>query len=461
MSIIFANHSYILLEKFTDHVREGNFYLRNLQSKCSKSGGGDVLVILIRVPVNGCDDALKRKNIFIFAIFLLFHVTISGSVLADEFYEDEPCMKVLAYEGNQVSKNGVPPKIQAMASIVMDTESGRVLFEKNGYSRRAMASTTKIMTAIIALEKGNLDDVVTISKRAAGIWGSTIDLKEGQKYKLKELMYGLMLNSGNDAAVAIAEHIGGTVENFVGMMNEKAQELGVKDTSFKSPHGLDAPDHYSTAYDLAVITQYALRNPVFSKIVGTQTTSIPNRGLYNTNEMLGSYPGADGVKTGYTGQAGRCLVASATRDNWRIISVVLGCSTLNQRAQSTSNILDYAFGNYKPYVLSEEGEVVAKLPVVKGIQKDVSVKAVKKIKIPLTSYEIDNLKLQIELPDKIPAPVTAENMIGNVKFYVDDKLIAQSELKAGSGVRRKYVKDYLMDIIREWSRMMLSKAGYL
>ncbi|MFZ5987641.1 MAG: D-alanyl-D-alanine carboxypeptidase family protein, partial [Bacillota bacterium] len=335
-------------------------------------------------------NELIRKMV-ILGVCILLAMTPIQTVYSDDFNEDEPLTEIFTPEVLDYN-NLKPPRIEAVAALVMDAESGRVLFEKNAYSRRAIASTTKIMTAIVAIEKGNLNDKVKVSKRAASIRGSTIKLKAGEELTLRELLYGLMIRSGNDAAIAVAEHIGGSVENFVAMMNDKARVLGLKDTSFKTPHGLDVNGHYSTAYELALITRYALRNPIFSRIVGTRSTSITNRDLFSTNEMLGSYPGADGVKTGYTGKAGRCLVTSATRNNMRIISVVLNCSSRAKRAQSSKSILDYAFNNYKSYKLLESNQLIGKIGVRKGKKDYVPVIAVEDIKLPLTQDEMDSIQ---------------------------------------------------------------------
>ena len=378
-------------------------------------------------------------------------------VFADEILENEPFAEVFSADE---CRDFVPPAIEAGAAIVVDAESGRILYEKNAYSRKAMASTTKIMTAIIALENGRLDDVVTVSKRAASIRGSTINLREGQKMTLREMLYGLMLNSGNDAAIAIAEHVGGSVEGFIDMMNRKAAQVGARDTHFMSPHGLDADGHYSTAYDLAVITRYALQNPLFSEIVGTRTVSIQTGDLRNTNEMLSIYPGADGVKTGYTGKAGRCLVTSATRDGWRIISVVLNCATRYKRAKSSKLILDYAFNSYKPYKIQKAGDIIRKLPVVKGIENLVDIKASEEISIPLKDVEAGLIETKVHLPDKLDAPVYAGVSVGHVQYLLNGKAIAESELAAWSDVRRKGFLDHLGDVFKAWCKMMREGMFY-
>lgn len=394
---------------------------------------------------------MKKVQFLFLCLFLLTAIIPLNNAFADEFIEDETFKPVFSsgeYKESQV------PLISAGAAIVMDTKSGRVLYEKNAYTKMSMASTTKIMTAIVALENGSLDDVVIVSKKAADIWGSVIGLREGQKMTLGDMMYGLLLCSGNDAAIAIAEHIGGTVENFLDMMNEKAVRIGARNTQFKSPHGLDMDGHYSTAYDLAVIASYALENPDFSKTVSTKSASVQGMWFSNTNEMLTIYPGADGVKTGYTGKAGRCLVTSATRDGWRIVSVVLQCPSRNIRALSSKKILDYAFNNYKPYVLQKKGQCLVELPLKKGIEKSIEVRTVEEIVIPLKDSEKALLEKRIYLPGYLNAPVNAGVDVGTVQYYVNGEIIADSNLMLWSDVGRKDFWYYLGHIFREWCRVM-------
>ncbi len=239
------------------------------------------------------------------------------------------------------------PEVTAQAAIVGDVTSGQILAEKNAHQRLAPASTTKIATALVALQRGQLEDQVTVHESAL-IEGARMGLSPGQVVTLEELLYGLLLRSGNDAAMAIAQHIGGSVDGFVEMMNQEAKELGLTDTHFANPHGLDAPDHYSSAYDLMVLARQALANPTFAEIVSTQQYTFRGRRLSNRNELLGNYPGADGVKTGTTPGAGECLVASATREGHQVLVVVLGSE---DRYGDASILLDYYFDHYAWYPL--------------------------------------------------------------------------------------------------------------
>ncbi|MEZ2660697.1 D-alanyl-D-alanine carboxypeptidase family protein [Aneurinibacillus aneurinilyticus] len=243
-----------------------------------------------------------------------------------------------------------PPPVSAETAVLIDVTSGRILAEKQGEKKMRIASLTKIMTAIVALEEGNSQDIVTTSDKAYAKEGSSIYLKRGEKMKMEDMLYGLMLRSGNDAAVAIAEHVGGSVEGFARLMNEKAEYLGMQSSHFTNPHGLDdSNNHYSTARDMAVLTAYALRNPEFRKIVSAEVKSIPwegekwERKLLNKNKMLRLYKGADGVKTGYTKLAKRCLASSASRNGQQLAVIVLNAP--NDWDDSMS-WLDYGFSNY-------------------------------------------------------------------------------------------------------------------
>ena len=397
---------------------------------------------------------MKRIYLAFLIIFILsFALNIIGYG-DDRPEEDYFDIQVITSNPN-LGINKVTPKIGSRAIIAMDTITGRVLYEKNAYTERPMASTTKIMTAILAIEKGKSNDIVVVSSRAAGVGGSSAHLVKGEKIRLGELLYGLMLPSGNDAAIAIAEHIGGSVENFAAMMTAKAREIGACNTAFVTPHGLDRDGHYTTAYDLALITRYALRNKTFSQLVGTQQTSISgfgngSRALRNTNEMLWGYPGADGVKTGYTGKAGRCLVTSATRNNWRIISVVLGSDTRNQRAADSANVLDYIYNNYKIYDLNTLKSLKTSVMIKKGREAILKISIEDKILLPLNKEEKDQLNLRFDIPKYITAPIGKGTKIGTAVYSIgtsDCKLI---DLFAGKTVYKKNVMDYFGEIYEIW-----------
>lgn len=250
--------------------------------------------------------------------------------------------------------------VSAQAAIVMDTESGRILFEKNSGQRLRIASITKIMTAIVAIERGELSDKVVTSKNAYKVEGSSIYLRLGEKLSLEDMLYGIMLRSGNDAAVAIAEHIGGSLEGFSYLMNQKAEELGMTQTVFNNPHGLDDhEEHYSSARDMAVLTAYAMKNEAFATIVGTKRKTAPLEGekwdriWHNKNRMLTKYPYADGVKTGFTKRAKRTLVSSATKDGHSLVAVTLNAS---DDWNDHIHMFEYGFNQFTKVTLVEKEE---------------------------------------------------------------------------------------------------------
>lgn len=294
--------------------------------------------------------------------------------------------------------------VSARNAILMEQESGRVLFEKRAHEKRRIASITKIMTAIIAIESDKLDETVTVSERAVGTEGSSLYLKKNEKIKLEDLVYGLMLRSGNDAAVAIAEHVGGSVEGFVFLMNQKAQELGMTNTRFANPHGLDdSPEHYSTAYDMAVLTRYAMQNETYRKIAGTKVHRVPHpdedwdRVWKNKNRLImGKYEYATGGKTGYTKLAKRTLVSTATKGDLNLIAVTLNAP---DDWNDHINMYETAFKNYEMVKVIPKG-IIKNIddPFYKGkifIKQDVV--------YPVTEKEknLFFVKYQLLNPDKV------------------------------------------------------------
>lgn len=242
------------------------------------------------------------------------------------------------------------PFTSAQAAVLMEKNSQRILFQKNMDLKLPMASCTKILTALTVVENCDVEETVTVPQQAVGIEGSSIYLRAGEKLTVKELLYGLLLRSGNDSAVALALHVSGSLDDFRNLMNETAEKYGANDSNFVTPHGLDAKDHYTTAYDLAKISCFALKNPTIAEIVSSKSAKIGNetegnlRLLYNKNKLLNNYSFADGVKTGYTKKAGRCFVGSATKDGMQLVCVVLNCGPMFEETQA---LLQYGFCNYR------------------------------------------------------------------------------------------------------------------
>lgn len=274
--------------------------------------------------------------------------------------------------------------ISARKAILVDATTGRVLYEKDADCRSLIASTTKIMTALIVCEQCNVLDRMQIPKEAVGIEGSSIYLKEGEVLTLQDLLYGLMLHSGNDAAVALAIYCGGTVEGFAQMMNDKARLLGMQNTHFVNPSGLDHPEHYSTARDLAILASYAMKNPVFAKTVSTKSVKAGGRALHNHNKLLWRVDGADGVKTGYTKAAGRILVSSALRQDRRLIAVTIddGDDWADHAA-----LYEKGFDRYQCHQIVSEGECLGSLEVFGGCTGRVNVLAAQSFSYALADNE--------------------------------------------------------------------------
>lgn len=358
------------------------------------------------------------------------------------------------------------PDIKARAAILMDARTGEILYDKKGGERNAPASTTKIMTAILAIESGRLDDMVTVSPRAAATRGSSMYLYAGQQLTLRELLTGLLLRSGNDAAVAIAEHLAGSTDKFVDAMNQKAAAIGAKNSHFRNPHGLSVAGHYSSAYDLACLARYALKLPVFAEIVSTKETNIEwldRRGrekdvnLRNTNKLLWMFEEADGVKTGTTGEAGPCLVSSATRGNHKLIAVVLHDSS---RWYDSMQLLKYGFDNYELYDYLPEGAVVTPLPVEKGFVLTVDAITAAPALLLVKTADWPRISVEIELPEKINAPVHQGQKLGEIIFYLDHKAVKTVDIVAASEVEERTItKVFLRHLVRTFR--LLSGWGVL
>lgn len=316
---------------------------------------------------------------------------------------------VLAFPCNAVS---------AEKAIVLDAYTGRVIYEKNADDVGLIASTTKIMTALVICEQCNVLDRMRIPKEAVGIEGSSMYLKEGEILTIQELLYGLMLQSGNDAAVALAIYCGGTVEGFAELMNDKARQLGMNNSHFVNPNGLDAVDHYSTARDLAVLSAYAMNNPIFYKTVSTKTVKIGNRYLKNHNKLLWEYGYAEGVKTGYTKKAGRILVSSAQKDNRRLIAVTMNApDDWNDHKQ----LLEQGFGLFQMRRVITAGSVVGQVEIEGGDQGYVQLLAAADFSYPLASDE--QISLVLPNPGFRYAPVVMGADAGFVYVCVGNAVV--------------------------------------
>ena len=304
--------------------------------------------------------------------------------------------------------------LSAEHPILMDAGSGRGLCEKNADSRSLIASTTKIMTALVICEQCNVLDRVQIMPEAVGIEGSSMYLQAGEVLTVQELLYGLMLQSGNDAAVALAIYCGGTVEGFAQLMNDEARRIGLTGTHFENPNGLDHENHYSTARDLAKLTAYAMENEIFAKTVSTKSIQVGGRSLTNHNKLLWRYEGADGVKTGYTKAAGRILVSSATRDGRQLIAVTINApDDWNDHAR----LLDYGFGQFETKRLVQAGQCLGTVEVLSGEGGSVDLVAGEDFYYPVARGE--TLEVQFPGPGFVYAPVTAGQEAGTAHVLLE------------------------------------------
>ena len=395
----------------------------------------------------------KRYIRFVVAILIAILLLSVNPIYGDDILPADEYEVDLSFE--TVSPVGSKDIIlNAKYAVAIEAGTKRVLYEKNAYDKSAMASTTKIMTAIVAIDYGKLDDVVTVSNKAAYTSGSVIKLKAGEKIKLLDLIYGLMLESGNDAAVAIAEHIAGSEEEYLKLMNQKALEFGAFNTSFTTVHGLDDPNHYTTAYDLASIAAECLKNDMFKKVVSTAETYISNRHLRNTNDLLFTYEGAIGVKTGFTNNAGRCLVAAAKRDGMEIITVVLGCADKKSRFSDSRKLLDNSFERYSLKTVLEEGKLITTISVVKGKNTHVKLLCTDTVILPMSEDEKSAYEIVISAENEIKAPFKEGEIVGKLYITFKGETFAVSEVKLAQSVDSKGFSDFFQDIFRTWREIM-------
>ena len=340
----------------------------------------------------------------------------------------------------------------AAGMAVIEASSGRLLYEKNGDTKRPMASTTKICTAITVIEHcDDLEKTVVVPDAAVGVEGSSIYLQRGERVKIIDLLYGLMLRSGNDCATALAILVAESVENFAALMNETAQKAGARNTHFTNPHGLHDDDHYTTACDLAKITAYAFKNETFAKIVATKSYATDAdqpfpRTMQNKNKILFTYEGGDGVKTGYTKKAGRCLVASATKNGMRVIAVVLSCGPMFEECAA---LMDKAFEEYSLFCPLEE-PVKAQIPVSNGKEKSVLVESKECFSYPVKESEKSEFCITAHPISALAAPVQKGREAGEFTITLQNQLLFSGKLYTIKEVPARDYLDHLNDVIDAW-----------
>lgn len=347
-----------------------------------------------------------------------------------------------------------PDSLYALSACLMDADSGRVLFEKAGYEKMAMASTTKIMTLLIALEYGTMDDIVSVSAYAASMPDVQLTIRAGEQYYLKDLLFSLMLESHNDVAVAIAEHIGGSVEGFAAMMNGKAKALGAEHTHFVTPNGLDAEEHYTTAVDLARIASYAIQNETFLAITNTPAHTFSEINgkrqfaVYNKNAFLTMMEGAIGVKTGFTGKAGYCFVGAVDQNGKKLVSVVLGCGWPNHKTYKwvdTKKLMNYGLHHFEKKTCKREEILLPQVPVVGGTRDTTTVECQFDALTMLLS-DTEQFTWCYELPEQLSAPVASGERIGLLRIFVGKTTVGVYDLTAVEQVEQTDFPFYLQKV---------------
>lgn len=342
----------------------------------------------------------------------------------------------------------------AKSAFLMEANTGRILYSKNAEQELPMASTTKIVTAITVLENcKDLDTPIKIDRRAVGVSGTSIYLQADEELTVRELLYGLMLRSGNDASVALAYAVGGSVEDFCEMMNALAKKIGAENSHFVNPHGLDAKEHYTTAHDLAVITAYALENEDFKQIVSTKTITICKdkenvRYLMNKNKLLSKLDGCIGVKTGFTDNAGRCLVSACERSGLRIVSVVFNCGPMFEESEK---MFELAFEKFKMVELLPAYNYVKSAEVNNGEDAYVGLYSKKSFALPLSQAEESNVNIVYDAPDTLEAPLVKDEEVGKVEIYYGNHLLFSEKIYTIEEVESKLFKDKIKDILDNWN----------
>ncbi len=416
---------------------------------------------------------LKNTLIKIFSIFLVIVFCFQFLfVFADDIELEEEnfdiAEEIQKYENFETvetsSSDNDNISLNARSAIVLDRTSKKILYGKNEYRKVKMASTTKIMTAIVILENCDLSQTTQVSKKAAGTGGSRLGLKVGDKITINDLLYGLLLCSGNDAAVCLAETCSGSVKDFSNLMNLKAKELGLKNSHFETPHGLDSDEHYTTAYELALLTNYALENPIFKKIVGTKLYTITINGypktLSNTNELLGNLNGVYGVKTGFTNGANRCLVTACKRNNMDIICVVLGCDTKKFRTNDSIKLIEYAFNNFEyvniKNIIDEKfsewkKENLDNIHIIKSIDTNLSIKYsnLDTPIIPIKKEDASSIEINFKLNSYLEAPIYKDTKLGTIFVMSNGLPVIECDILTDCEIKRKNIFYYFYDLFRQ------------
>jgi len=394
-----------------------------------------------------------RKALIIFIISLLIVNLFSVAAFADEYETDYDAVQV-----DKIMNETDIFNLKSKAAILVDVDTGGILYKHNEHEQLPIASVTKIMSMLLVMEAvengtASLNDIVTTSEYAYGFGGSQVYLKPGEKFTLDEMLKAIAIHSANDATVAVAEHIAGSEDAFVKKMNEKAKELGMKNTNFLDCTGLTDVGHYSSAYDVAIMSRELIRK--YPKIIEYtskwyDTFRDGTFDLYNRNKLIRFYDGATGIKTGFTTAAGHCLSASAKRNGLHLIAVVLGGPDSNVRYAETRKLLDYGFANFEVTQIEKKGTVIKEVTVEKGLQRKVTAVYAKDVSLLLKKGDKDKIVRELNLPEAITAPVMAGQKIGEVVYKIGDKKVATVDVIAGASVEKASFGRLLLRMILDW-----------
>ena len=361
-----------------------------------------------------------------------------------------------------VSKSEAPFEVAAKGAVLIDASTGEVLFEQDSHTQLPPASVTKVMTMLLVMEavqdgKIHLEDRVTISEHAASRGGSQMYMEAGEMHTVAELMEGVAMASANDGCVALAEFVAGSEEIFVEKMNQRAAELGMRDTHFVNTNGLPVADHYSSAYDIALMSQklyeFEETHQWFTTWQSTITVGLPGKekefGLTNTNKLIKAYEGCNGIKTGFTSEAGYCLSASATRGDTHLIAVALGSETSKIRNAEIAKLLDYGFANYETAVIAEEGQIMGTVLIEKGTPTSVSAVTTERITVLTGKGQKDTLKTEVTISETVPLPLEKGQEIGKITLYDEEEKLAEYPLVAAAPVEKASFRELVSRLIQK------------
>lgn len=381
---------------------------------------------------------------FIFCI--IFENVLAYEEEFEEFNEDEIVLETVNVQTGE-------PKINSNIALVFDRKYKKILFEKRINEKVPNASTTKILTAIVAYENSNMDDIVIVSRKAAAVGGSRVGLHSGEKISMDNLMKGLLLSSGNDAAIAIAEHVGGDVLNFCQMMNERARKLGAENTNFVSPHGLDSDEHYTTASDLLIFSEYLLNIEYLKNIVNMRNSQIFINGnvknIRTTNEILGLYPEANGIKTGFTNKAGRCLITSIEKNDRPIIIIVLGANTKKERTLDTISLINYAYNEFEEVDLFKDMNKTFEIKVDKAKTDYYQFEILGQKMHLMKKEDLGEIRYDYKVKKNFESPLPKGTILGEIEIYINRQKEKTVKIFSDRPIERKGVKEYFEELVKE------------